>query len=83
MTDNWNVRVEKVVARYARNKTITSKSNFVEDLGFDSLALMDLLCALEDEFGVFVPINLMADIRTVGDLMGATERLLNVPAEVA
>ena len=50
--------------------TITLEATFVEDLGVDSLDLVELSMALEDEFGIEeMAEEDMANIKTVGDLV--------------
>ena len=50
--------------------TITLEATFVEDLGVDSLDLVELSMALEDEFGIEeMSEEDMANIKTVGDLV--------------
>ena len=48
---------------------ITMDSVITDDLGADSLDLVDLLMSLEDEFDVDVPDEDVEKIRTVGDLV--------------
>ncbi len=48
------------------NKIVASAS-YVEDLGADSLALVDIAMALEDEFGMEIPDEDIEKIKTVGD----------------
>ena len=51
-------------------ETITLEAAFVEDLGVDSLDLVELSMALEDEFGIEeMSEEDMANINTVGDLV--------------
>lgn len=38
-------------------------------LALDSLKVMDLMLAVEDRFDISVPINALAGLRTVGDLV--------------
>ncbi|NIS34672.1 MAG: acyl carrier protein, partial [Actinobacteria bacterium] len=45
---------------------ITDDANFEEDLEVDSLGVVELLMALEDEFGVKIPDEEAEDIHTVG-----------------
>jgi act minimal PKS acyl carrier protein len=40
-----------------------------EDLGYDSLALMETAARIEDEFAVRIPENDMASVRTPGELV--------------
>ena len=50
--------------------TITLEATFVEDLGVDSLDLVELSMALEDQFGIDeMAEEDMANIKTVGDLV--------------
>ncbi|MGD9742322.1 MAG: acyl carrier protein [Dongiaceae bacterium] len=53
---------------------ITRETDISEDLRLDSLAVMDLMMELEDKFDVSIPLNLVAEIRTVGDLAEAVRR---------
>lgn len=49
---------------------ITLEATFVEDLGVDSLDLVELSMALEEEFGIEeMSEEDMANIKTVGDLV--------------
>ena len=48
---------------------ITEASRFKEDLEADSLDLFELVMAFEEEFGVEIPSEDLADIKTVGDIM--------------
>jgi acyl carrier protein len=56
------------------NGVITRETDISQDLKLDSLAVMDLMMELEEEFDVTIPLNLVAEIRTVGDLAEAIRR---------
>ncbi len=45
---------------------ITDDAKYVEDLGADSLSLVDVAMALEDEFGMKIPDEDIEKITTVG-----------------
>lgn len=47
---------------------ISSKTRLVEDLGFDSLRMMQLLTDLEDKFDVFIPDIDLSQIKSLGDI---------------
>ena len=49
--------------------SITLESSITEDLGADSLDVVDLLMSIEDEFEVEVPDSEVENINTVGDLV--------------
>jgi len=46
---------------------IKPESNFVEDLGADSLDIVELVMAMEEEFEVEIPDEEAENIKTVGD----------------
>jgi len=46
---------------------VTVESAFVDDLGADSLDIVELVMALEEEFGISIPDEEAENIRTVGD----------------
>jgi len=62
----------------AEPPALSPETDFVKDLGLDSLAVMRLLEQVEDRYDVLVPINLIADIRTLGDF---ADQLLKLLAE--
>ena len=46
---------------------VTDDASFVEDLGADSLDTVELVMAVEEEFGVDIPDEDAETLRTVGD----------------
>lgn len=46
---------------------LTPETDLVADLGFDSLKVMKLLEEVEDNYDISIPLNVLPDIRTVGD----------------
>ena len=46
---------------------VTSEASFIEDLGADSLDTVELVMALEEEFGISIPDEDAEGIKTVGD----------------
>ena len=53
---------------------ITVETNLADDLGADSLDVVDLLMSIEDEFEVEIPDEEVENIRTVGALVEYIER---------
>lgn len=49
-------------------RLVGPEQRLVEDLGLDSLKLIELITVVEDEFGVSIPINRLSSVRTVGDV---------------
>ncbi len=52
---------------------ITAETDLQEDLGADSLDVVDLLMSIEDEFDVEVPDEEIENIKTVGSLVSYIE----------
>ena len=52
---------------------ITADTDLQEDLGADSLDVVDLLMSIEDEFDVEVPDDEIENIKTVGALVAYIE----------
>lgn len=53
----------------ADKESITEASSITDDLGADSLDVVDLVMALEDEFSVEIPEDEVENIKTVGDII--------------
>lgn len=47
---------------------ISADTTIMEDLGADSLDIVDLLMTLEDDYGVVIPDEEAQELRTVGDV---------------
>ncbi|MBQ6585174.1 MAG: acyl carrier protein [Coriobacteriales bacterium] len=54
---------------------ITEEATFVEDLGADSLDLLQLMMALESEFDIQIPDEAFENVRSVGDVLDLVEKL--------
>ena len=48
---------------------VTPKASFIEDLGADSLDIVELVMAFEEEFSVEVPDEDAEKLQTVGDVI--------------
>ena len=48
---------------------ITEDASFIDDLGADSLDLVELIMALEEEFGIEIPDGDAEKVVTVGDVV--------------
>lgn len=49
--------------------SITAETNIVDDLGADSLDVVELIMSVEDEFGISVSDEDAAELTTVGKLV--------------
>jgi acyl carrier protein len=62
-------RVKKIIGEQlgVEEDEVTPEASFVEDLGADSLDTVELVMALEEEFGIEIPDDAAEHIQTVGD----------------
>ena len=49
--------------------SVTTESSFIDDLGADSLDLVELIMALEEEFDIEIPDSDAEKVVTVGDVV--------------
>lgn len=54
---------------------LTPQTGFANDLDFDSLTVMDLVAAIEDEFDIVLPLNMLPDLETMTQLVAAVEKI--------
>jgi len=62
-------RVKKIVVEHLGVETekVTEDASFIDDLGADSLDIVELVMAFEEEFGVEIPDDAAEKISTVSD----------------
>lgn len=65
-------RVKSIIADQLgiSEEQIKPESKFIEDLGADSLDIVELIMAMEEEFQTEIPDEEAEKIRTVGDAIG-------------
>jgi acyl carrier protein len=52
----------------------TPEKSFTDDLDVDSLSMVEIATAVEDKFGVAIPDDELANIKTVGDAISFIEK---------
>ena len=57
------------------NRPISLSSGIVSDLEVDSVAVFDLVMGLEDHYDISIPMEMVSDIKTVGELVNAIQQL--------
>ena len=62
-------RVKKIVVEHLNIDPgkVTNSANFIEDLGADSLVVVELVMAFEEGFSIEIPDDTAQSIMTVGD----------------
>ena len=56
-------------------ETITAETNLIDDLGADSLDVVELIMSLQDEFGIAISDEDAAQLYTVGRIVEYLEKL--------
>jgi acyl carrier protein len=67
--NDLETKIKSVIAEKAGKSVsdIRDDASFIEDLGLDSLDLVDMIMKLEEEFGISIPDEDLDKIRTVKD----------------
>jgi acyl carrier protein len=68
---NLTDKVKEIIAKQLSVKVdaIQDNTNIAEELGADSLDLVEILMSLEDEFGVSIPDEAIPEIKTIKDIV--------------
>ena len=53
---------------------VTAEKSFTDDLDVDSLSMVEVVVAAEEKFGVKIPDDEVANLKTVGDAVSYIER---------
>ena len=62
---------------------VTSEKSFVDDLDIDSLSMVEIAVQTEDKYGVKIPDEDLAGLRTVGDVVNYIQKLEEENPEAA
>lgn len=57
----------------ADEDAVTAEANIQDDLGADSLDIVDLIQTIEDEYDLSIPDEAVESIKTVGDIVAYIE----------
>jgi|TARA_B100001057_G_scaffold331159_1_gene331459 acyl carrier protein len=78
MSDNNADRVKKIIISQLNvsEEQVTPGANFIDDLGADSLDQVELVMALEEEFGNEIPEEEAEKLQTVGSVIEYVEKNL-------
>ncbi|AHJ64614.1 acyl carrier protein [Granulibacter bethesdensis] len=71
--------IDTLAARSKTAKPVNGETVIVDDLGLDSLAVMNFVMDIEDRLDVSVPLDRLAGIRTINDLAACLAELTAAP----
>ena len=54
---------------------LTENTSFSNDLEMDSLTVMDLVANIEDEWDIVLPLNMLPELETIGQVADAVVKL--------
>jgi acyl carrier protein len=58
-----------------RSVHVTADSDISRDLAVDSLALMNIVMEIEDQYDISIPIDRLSEVQTVGDLASLIDNI--------
>jgi acyl carrier protein len=69
MSGDIEARIKEIICEQldVKPEDVSEGKSFTEDLGADSLAIVELVLALEEQFDVKIPDDEVDKIKTVGD----------------
>lgn len=75
--DNFD-KVRKIIVEELDipESQVTLESNLIDDLGADSLSLVEMLMNFEAEYDVTIPDDNFDNIKTVGDIVNTLNELM-------
>jgi acyl carrier protein len=69
--------IELIEPFNAKGVALGEDTSFANDLELDSLTVMDLVANIEDEYDINLPMNLLPELETIGQLADAVVRIVN------
>ena len=79
MSENNADRVKKIIISQLNvsEEQVTPEASFIDDLGADSLDQVELVMALEEEFGTEIPEEAAEKLQSVGSVIEYVEKNLS------
>jgi acyl carrier protein len=75
-SDETYSRVKALVEPFnKKDVAVTPDTRFQQDLEWDSLTVLNFVAEVEDEFDVLIPVNMQAEIETIGELSAALDKM--------
>lgn len=69
-------RVKKIIVNELNipEEKVTLEASLVDDLGADSIDAVEVIMAIEDEFGIEINDEAMKNVQTIGDMVEYIEK---------
>lgn len=74
--DPVGIRVARLVGDRVQRREGVPPDARIRELGLDSVAVMDMVMAVEDEFDVVFPLDRLGEVETVDELAGVVRELV-------
>ena len=77
MSESIEEKVKSIIVNQlgVEESAVVSQAKFIEDLGADSLDIVELVMAMEEAFGVDIPDEEAENLRTVEDAVNFVKKL--------
>jgi acyl carrier protein len=75
IADIREVIFDTLRASLQRPVELSDQTNVMNDLGLDSVAVMDFVMEIEERLDISVPLSRIAEVETLGDLVSTVRSL--------
>ncbi len=69
--------IELIAPLNPKGVALSESTSFAGDMEMDSLTVMDLVASMEDEWDIVIPLNMLPDLETIGQVADAVTKLVN------
>lgn len=70
------LQLYEILKPYAKDgQSLSEVTELLSDLGLESMKVMQLLLETEERFDISIPLNIIPNVRTVGDFARQIEQL--------
>ena len=59
-----------------QGQKLNEETDMIADLGLDSLKVMKIVETVEDSFDISIPLNILPEVRTVGDFAIQIQKII-------
>jgi acyl carrier protein len=73
MSDTVSELIRLLAPFNTESKVLSSDTDIPAELNIDSVGVMDFIMEVEDHFDIEIPLNVVSETRTIGDLARVVE----------